>query len=324
MKKESLTRGGIALIMVAGGTYAAYEKIPAVHESINSFRNTFNPADRERLVETKQVNPDTGGTSEPALKSEVDKFNPKEIFDNTVTKGTFTDANSVTMTPEQYQETSPRLIKGDSVVIPLPIEYPEGQMPNVKFKKEKGSMGGKRLINGRLENREIVSDGAVTVNDVLIIDGIPVGSVLLAPFDGEIQFATSSGYEKPDGSLSLAAFSLYSKDSNGNTITLTFSTVNIKPLIVPSRIEYEKETNHTKPLTSEPIKAGDPIGIILTTRHDNPHYNGQLAIKALSRVEEDGKSRGGAAGIQIATTPEGQAIRLDRLMLDNPRTNPLP
>jgi len=42
---------------VLGGAYAAYETIPAVHERIDSFRNTFNPADGPRLVETKKVNP---------------------------------------------------------------------------------------------------------------------------------------------------------------------------------------------------------------------------------------------------------------------------
>lgn len=253
----------------------------------------------------------TNLTSQPTPESKANKVDPAEVFDNTATEGVFTGRNTVTMTPKQYQDTSPRLINGDNVVIPLPIGLPEGQMPKITFKKAKGASGGKRLINGRPDpekHSKTISDGSITVNDVLIIDKVPIGSVLLSPFDGEIRPDTSPGYEQPDGSLSLGSFSLYSEDSNGNGITLTFSTVRIKYLIEPSRIVRD-EKGESQSAPKRPIKIGDPIGIIWTTKHDNPYYNGQIYITALSSVKENGQRRGGAAGIQIATTPEGKAIR---------------
>lgn len=299
-------------LLIASGLGGALALMGGTIWAVDSFTdNDSSPTPQTRSVDSPPSFNDDRLIPRPG--AETKKVNPKEIFDNTPTKGIFTEHNSVVMTPEQYRKTSPRLIDGDSVVMPLPIEFPEGQIPNVKFKREKGKMfGGQRLINGRSENGEIISDGAVTVNDVLILDNLPVGSVFLSPWKGEIQLATSSGYENPDGSLKIAAFTIYTTDAKGNKVTLTMSTVKVKPLIEPSRIEYEKGTNHTKPLTREPLNLGDPIVQILTTNHDNPNYDGQIHISALSRVEENGKSRGGAAGIEIATTPEGQSIRLDR------------
>jgi len=313
--------------LVAAGTLAVMAATHVI--DIGSFTNSLNPADGPQLkglpphlqnptsFNQERVNPaevsNNSKNNTPQSVAETTEVN-REVFDNTLTKGTFTERNTVAMTPKQYQDTSPQVIKGDNVVMPLPIEFPEGVVPKVEFKRGKEKIfGGQRFINGRLENGEIVSDGTVTVDDVIILSGIPIGSVLLSPWEGEIEFASSSGYENPtDSSLKLAAFSINANDASGNNSNLTFSTVKFKPLIEPSRIEYEEGTNHTKLTPKKPIKLGDPIGIILTTNYDNPYLDGQVAIKAISHVEENGQKQGGAAGIKIATTPEGQAIRLDR------------
>lgn len=327
-KKIALGVGGAALtisavgaaiwgIKSASGSDSDSENPTAAasSEDVGSFPNSFNNDGSLPTLEGLPPNLEQPFASNPQSVSEPEtkKVNPEGMFDNTATKGVITELNSVVMTPKQYQDTLPQLINGDSVVIPLPIELPKGQKPNLTFKRERGTMfGGKRLINGRLENGEVVSDGSVTVNDVLTIDGIPVGSALLFSFDGEaeIAFPTSSGYEQADGSLSLGSFFLYLKDANGNKATLTVSTVKIKPLVEPSPIEYQEGTNTTKPLTRRTIKSENPIGIILT-EDKHPRFDGQIHISATSQVGgQNVQRRGGAAEIKIATS-NGKAVRLE-------------
>lgn len=285
-----------------------------------SFNNDGSVPEIERLSPLEQpksinqTNPpdvsdnNTNNNPRSVSKGETQKVNPEEVFDNTATKGVITERNSVVMTPKQYQDTSPQLINGDSVVIPLSIELPPGQKPNLNFKKEKGKMfGGKRFINGRMEDGKFVSDGTITVNDVLIISGFPIGGIFFSLWDGEIEFSTSSGYKNPDGSLRTATFNIHTTDADGNKVILFISTGTVKPLIEPSPIEYQEGTNTTKPLTRRPIKVGDPIVENLTTQL-HPNFEGQFRITAASQVEENGQRGGGPAEIIIATIEDKAVI----------------
>jgi len=93
-----LTAIGVGVNKVLGDD----EPTPASREDVNSFRNTFNPADGPRLVETKD-----------------------EKFDNAAEKGVKGERNTVWMTREKYQQIAPPVIDRENrKEVPLEFNLP--------------------------------------------------------------------------------------------------------------------------------------------------------------------------------------------------------
>jgi hypothetical protein len=84
--------------VVAG--YVAYQNVPVIHESINSFPNSFNPADGPRPAETKKVD-------------------PEEVFDNSAEKGVIGPKNILYVPPEVYNQT-PLVDKDGNPILDFP------------------------------------------------------------------------------------------------------------------------------------------------------------------------------------------------------------
>ncbi len=82
-----LTGGVIGGAIGAGAVIYVPRAFGAEHENINSFPNSFNPADGERLVETRD-----------------------DTFDNSATKGVLSEKNTVWLTREEYQKIAPPTI----------------------------------------------------------------------------------------------------------------------------------------------------------------------------------------------------------------------
>jgi len=103
--------------VLGAGAYAAYETIPAVHERVDSFLNSFTD---KRLVSSTEA--------------ETKNINPEEVFDSAATKGTLkVGVDAAVATPEETVELFKNAIvpgeerRPPTIRIPVPAKIKEGQ-----------------------------------------------------------------------------------------------------------------------------------------------------------------------------------------------------
>jgi hypothetical protein len=193
-------------------------------------------------------------------------------FDPAAINSVIGPENSIQMTWDQYEATSPTLWNADSktMTIPLPISFNENQIPTLHTEKGKFSY-----------------DSSISApKQKITIDGLQQGSIIFSPTDGEIVISL--------GNQDLNAFYISTKDSQGNPINIWFSTTGLNPMVnFDSPI---KDTIHI------PIKKGDPIGSLLTS-DKHRMFNGQIQIDGIAPLLEN---------FNLATTPEGKAIEITK------------
>lgn len=207
-------------------------------------------------------------------------FAKKEVvipptFDPKALQGVIGENNTVTTTAKEYEKVAPPLLENKILSIPLAV----------KFKDDK-------IRTSNIEIRKLPASPDRTDRTVIRIDGLKEGDTLLSPVDGEIETGYSPSAQNPDGSLQWTAFSIYSKDAQGNKIVLTYSTVGIKPLI-----KFKSSLEKGPPMQ---IKRGDPIAV-LTTSASHQFFNGQIQIIGHAPFIQR---------IALATTSDGKVIVL--------------
>lgn len=200
-------------------------------------------------------------------------FNPSAL------KGVLGEENTVQINAAEYSEVAPPIIEGDQFNMPLAIKFKDGIIRPLRYEMDRDKINP--------ENNAV---------NIITIDGLTAGDILLSPFDGEISFTHPRVDENRDGSLKSAAFFIYADGPKGSQISLTYSTVSIKPLI-ESPITQDGIPPRMK------IKKGDPIGIIQSS-DKHQFFNGQVQISGHAFLDKQVKN------LTIASTPEGKAIVL--------------
>jgi hypothetical protein len=181
---------------------------------------------------------------------------PSTIDPNAL-EGVLGGNNMKTMTAAEYAISGPELVENGHLNIPLAMEFVDNTPRTLHYKFSEDPMDGS--------------------NTFLTIDGLKAGDVLLSPIDGTIRITR--------GNRNLTIFSLITQDPAGNKVTIIYSTDGLKSLL-GSDVPVGKED------ILIPIKAGDPIGSLITS--------GQLRIA--------GYDFGTLPA--IATTANGKAIQL--------------
>jgi hypothetical protein len=191
-------------------------------------------------------------------------------FDPAALESVIGPENSVQMTLEEYEATSPTMWdeQNKTMTIPLSIIFKDDLIPNLFIKKEQLSF----------DSSESAVKSKITVN------GLQQGDIIPSPVDGEIEL--QKGTNKCIG----GSIFIYTKDSQGEDIIILFATTPLNNLI---NFNYPLENN-----TRIPIKRGDPIGSLLTS---DKHwaFNGQIQIMGFAPLLKN---------FNLATTHEGKAI----------------
>jgi hypothetical protein len=152
--------------------------------------------------------------------------------------------NSVQMTWDQYEATSPTLWneQNKTMTAPLSIIFENNRIPTLRIEKVEHS--GDKLLNK------------------ITIGGLQERDIFCSPCDGKIQLTP--------GSTGLSGFFIHATDPQGRDIILTVATTGLNPLFdIPDRPIGES--------LYIPIKKGDPIGS-LSTSDKHWAFNGQIQI----------------------------------------------
>jgi hypothetical protein len=191
-------------------------------------------------------------------------------FDPTAIEAAIGAGNSVQMTFAEYEKIAPSLWEeqNKTMTIALPVTLKNNRTPNLLIEKEQVSFDSSES----------------PVKKKITIDGLQQGDVILSPVDGEILIS--------QGGQDLNAFRISTKDSQGNSIVIWFSTTGLNPLINFKRPVKENISIY--------IKKGDPIGSLLTS-DKHPKFNGQIQIDGFAPLLNN---------FNLATTPEGKVIIL--------------
>lgn len=175
-RQKTHTGRNIALAGIGAfgvGLVAAYETIPAVHESVDSFLNSFTDTRLVPRAETNTVNPD-------------------EVFDSGATSGEI-KPNDLTILSQQEIDKLDALAQiGDrnTVLVLYPIDVSTSNKPDAKIKFKKTYTG-----NGNEQDRiDRAEQGFFNVFD---FDSVPAGSTIHAPIDGNLVVHTWSGNPTP-------------------------------------------------------------------------------------------------------------------------------
>lgn len=189
-------------------------------------------------------------------------------FDPTALEQRIGPENSVQMTFAEYEKIAPTLWdeQNKTMTILLPVILRDNRISNLLIEKEQLSF----------DSSESPVKKKITIN------GLQQGDIILCPIDGEILIS--------QGGQDLNAFRISTKDSQGNSIIIWFSTTGLNPLINFERPVKENISIH--------VNKGDPIGSLLTS-DKHPMFNGQLQVDGFATEEKN---------FNLATTPEGKAI----------------
>jgi len=248
------------------------------------------------------------------LRSGQEQTAVSDTFDPKALKGVIGQNNTVRMTLQEYEQSPhPPLIDGDAVNIPLFLQIPGEKIPTITYKKGPGMLGGIRQINPKgyndAQGRLITtSDGETTVNDQLIINGIPAGTTLIAPFNGEIVFMNLS-LDRTRPPITNSQFFLQSNEWRDNNENGARLRLNIQTgYIVPS-IEGLSQVNPdgTNKYTPIPVRKGQSILTLINNPNSSSPIQLQISTDSASKGN-DGSTRSGNADLQLATTPDGKIV----------------
>jgi hypothetical protein len=182
--------------LAAAGTLAAMAATHVI--DIDSFPNSFNPADGPRLVETKQVN-------------------PKEVFGNTAAKGVISERNIVRLSQEEIDRLYPDAFRNGILYLQYPIDLSNTLNPQAKISVTHSSYAVKFADGGVGNYHEFFFK---TVDPDNSLDGAVIRS--LVP-NGNVILTGKSNSPSIDAGSFVDGFFTDVQDPNGNTHRLMLS-----------------------------------------------------------------------------------------------------
>jgi hypothetical protein len=259
IKKRGLsTAGKIGIAAVAG--IAAFEGAGIAYDAVKYYGDQALP------IITMAEHPFGIGLP-PRVEVIPSTFDPAAL------ESVIGPENSIQMTWDQYEATSPTLWneQNRTLIIPIVVTFEDNRTPTLHVEKVRFS----------------VEPSDLSVKRKITIDGLQQGDIIFSPIDGEIEL--QKGTNKVIGSIFI-----YAKNSQGEDIAIMFATTPLNNLI---KFNYPLEND-----TRISIKRGDPIGSLITS---NRHwaFNGQIQIMGFAPLLEN---------FNLATTPEGKAIKITK------------
>lgn len=270
---------GAAVVALGGAVYETYENSPqfqqAIHRTVPGLGGDEAPSG---------VDNNTTNTEKVQLtfNNSADDNEGPSVFDNEPSEGTISGNNTITVSnldSLQGINAVPQS-SGDghtiNILVPIKDIPPSGK---VDYKRD---LIGKNPSNSIYapESRQYAMENSI--ENQIVLKGIPAGSTILAPIDGEFMYNRIRN-SIPEGALDGATF--FFKDEKGILYQISINDDDLKPLApvldVPFRTMKDARDDFRKFV--HPIKKGQPIlkslqqGDILIYAHAWP--SGQFGIE---------------------------------------------